>query len=51
MIFTSSRHADPGHDITHRDNAVTQQSLSREGFIWAARIAGVIAGADQYLEG
>ena len=27
MIFTSSRHADPGHDITHRDNAVTQQSL------------------------
>jgi hypothetical protein len=28
MIFMSSRHADPGHDITPRDNAVTQQSLS-----------------------
>jgi hypothetical protein len=28
MIFMSSRHADPGHDITHRNNAVTQQSLS-----------------------
>jgi hypothetical protein len=30
MIFMSSRHADPGHDITHRNNAVTQQSLRGE---------------------
>lgn len=27
------------------------QVLSHEGFIWAARVAGVITGSDQYLDG